>query len=190
MVVVAGCQAVDLRRSLQKDKSTSAYESVLKRWTAEAKLYRDIEPTILVTGTYKSIDFRRAYVKKYALDYHLEPAEAAKMLADQEAITENNLEFLLAVSGPSRKERDLSSRESAWKIYLEGDSIGRLKPFEIRLVNKKTARLEGYFPYISHWAQVYEIRFLAPEGKLASGRLDLVLTGILGTVRLVYILED
>ncbi len=189
-VLVAGCQAVDLKRSLQKDKSASTYESVLRQWTAEDKLYRDIEPTILVTGTYKSIDFRRAYVKKYAQDYQLEPAEASKMLADQEAVAESNLEFLLAVSGPGKKERDLSSAESAWNVYLEGDSFGRLKPFEIRLINKKTAKLEGYFPYISHWARVYEIRFLAPDTRLAKGHLDLVITGILGTVRLAYVLED
>ena len=187
---VAGCQTVDLKRSLRKETSISAYESALKRWTAEASLYRDIEPIILVRGTFKSIDFRRAYVNKYALDYRLEPGEAAKMMADQEAVAANSLEFLLAVSGPSRKERDLSSRESAWKIYLEADSIGRLKPFEVRPVNKKTAQLEGYVPYISHWAQVYEIRFLAPDQMRSAGRLDLVLTGILGTVRLAYHLED
>lgn len=167
-----------------------AYSEVLQRWTAETRVYQDLQSRLMVTGTMKTADFRRAYVRQYARDYRLEPVEADKMLADQLAGAKTELEFLLSVFAPSPEEMDLDSKDSPWRVYLERPDGGRMNPFEIRRVKKKTPRLEGYFPYISPWATVYQIRFLPADRVPDRGDLTLVLTGVHGTARLVYHLED
>ena len=180
-----GCDAV-----LRKDDIADRYDHALERWTAEDKIYQDLEAKILITGTYKSVPFRRAYVKKYAADYHLAPAETAAMLAQQEALAEGHYEFLLAVFTPTKMEDGLDERNSAWRVYLEGPGLGRLEPFEIRPVRKYNARLTSFFPYITPWAKVYEVRFEAPKTTEGAAYMNLVLTGVIGTVNLGYQLED
>ena len=184
-VIVMGCDAV-----LRTDDVADRYNQALERWTAEGKIYRDLEAKILVTGTYKSIPFRRAYVEKYATDYQLTPDETTTMMAQQKALAEGHYEFLISVFTPTKMEDGLDERNSAWKVYLEGPGVGRLEPFEIRPVRKYNAKLTSFFPYITPWAKVYEVRFDVPKTTVRAAYMNLVLTGVIGTVNLSYPLED
>ncbi|MEW6267045.1 MAG: hypothetical protein AB1641_28565 [Thermodesulfobacteriota bacterium] len=190
LLLVNGCRGGMPGQAIRENDLTEPYESVLDRWTREARVYQDLESKLLIAATYKSLDFRRAYVRKYSRVYGLAPGEEEVMLAEQTALAEKNMEFLLAVSGPTQKETDLDTRDSAWRIYLEGDIQDRIEPFEVYKVKKRTARLEGFFPFISPWDQVYQVRFIPRSAVPRAGRLNLVLTGVLGTARLVYHLED
>ncbi len=93
-------------------------------------MYRDFSIQIQAVATYKSPAFREAYVRKYARDYGLDAAAGAKMLADEMAAADRNLEFFLAVSVPASGKDNLAAPDSVWKIYMEADGLGRLDPFE------------------------------------------------------------
>ncbi len=166
------------------------YPAVLERWTAQARIYRDLDFIFQAAATCKSPSFRRAYVAKYSRDYLLDREKSDKMMADQMAMAGENIEFLLAVSAPDPRNADLKSKDSPWRVFLEGPAFGRLEPFEIRPLKKKTSELEEFFPYVSPWAALYTVRFLTPPGFQPGGSLDLVVTGVLGTARLTYNLED
>ena len=168
------------------------YQSALARWTREAKLYdnKTMDLIIGVTATYRSPVFKQAYLRVFSDDYELDAAETQQMATGQAMVAETGLEFLVAVTAGGKEERDLAGARSPWRLYLEGqDWPGRLTPFEIRPVKKVTTRLKGYYPYISPWAKVYHVRFLA-SGLPLNDHLTLVVTGVKGTVRLTYPLED
>lgn len=188
LALTGGCGKSNLAGSGKKIQDP--YPAVLEQWTSKAKVYRGLDFMLEVTGTYKSAPFRRAYAEKFVRDFQLSPQAAAKMLADEKAMAEKNIEFILAVSAPNEKKNNLNASDSAWRIFLESESLDRIKPFEIRLVKKRTARLEEFYPYISPWAQVYRVRFLAPPHPPRAEPLDLVLTGVLGSARLTFQAKD
>ena len=186
-VLMTGCAVYD---TITEEDLSEEYRVVLSRWTSEAKVYKDFASILQASATFKSVPFRRAYVRKYARDYQLTPAEANEMLKQQLEMARHHLEFVVSVSGSTKQEYDLSTGDTPWRVFLEGLPGERLKPFEIRPVKKKTAKLEGFYPYISPWARVYHIRFTAPAEMPRAGDLNLVVTGVLGAARLVYPLGE
>ncbi|MBF0529640.1 MAG: hypothetical protein HQK55_10290 [Deltaproteobacteria bacterium] len=187
---LCACSGSSREQVVDEKDLMPSYADVLKRWTTEAKVYQDFEAMLLAAGTLKSIDYRRAYVRQYARDYSLNLEESEKMLADQLAAGRSELEFLLSVSGPRPEEIDLDTKDSPWRVYLEHKDFGRMIPFEIRRVKKRTPALEGYYPYIVPWATTYQIRFKPVDRPPQTGELALVLAGVRGNARLVYKLED
>jgi len=191
VVLAAGCGGwAKYQKLIPWQTEKDAYTVVLEKWSDRTEVFRDLESMLQVDATYKSKDFRRAYVEKYIKDYRLDSQGAAKMLADEMAAAEENLEFLAAVAAPNDKKNDLTSRDSAWKIYLETGDGRRMEPFEIRPIKKKTARLEEFYPYVTPWSRVYLLRFRPENHVPPSGRFDLILTGVLGSARLSFKLED
>ena len=192
LFLMTACTGEEVRSLWGRDGPSEEYLRILERWTDHGTVYQDFEAKIHVSGTYKSSVFREAFVREYSRGYHLSPIEEAEMLAMQETMAEKNIEFLLAVSAPNKRENHLDARDSAWRMYLENEYIGRLKPKEIRRIrpSKRTARSDGYYPYISPWAEVYQVRFESQVPPPPSGELRLVITGILGAVHLVYQLGD
>ena len=169
--------------------SQDLYNEALKKWTVKVHIYKGLEAVLVTTGTYQSSSFRRAYVNKIASDYHLDTQIRKKMLADEQAIAEKNLEFILAVYAPESGQVRLESRDSMWRIYLEKEDLGRLPPFEVRNLRKQRTRLAEFYPYITPWTQVYRIRFRLEAPIKSTGLLHLVMTGVLGEARLTFDLE-
>ncbi|MBW2623528.1 MAG: hypothetical protein JRD68_11540 [Deltaproteobacteria bacterium] len=185
----AGCSSF---RAVSRDPSDSSrvlYEEALKTWTAQAQVYHGFDPILLATGTFHSSAFRRAFVNKFARDYHLDSEIKKKMLADEQAMSEKNIEFTLAVYTPDPENIRLDSKDSIWRIYIEKDDLGRFFPYEVRNLRKQRTRLELLYPYITPWNQVYRVRFRIPKPMKATGKLHLVMTGVLGEARLIFDLE-
>ena len=76
-VLMAGCAVYD---TITEADLSEEYRVVLARWTSEARVYKDFASILQVSATFKSVPFRQAYVRKYARDYQLTPAEAKEML--------------------------------------------------------------------------------------------------------------
>jgi len=191
LILAAGCSGwAKYQKIMPWQVEEDEYTAVLEEWSDRAEIIRGLESMLQVAATYKSKAFRRAYVEKYSRDYRLAPQAAEKMLADEMAGAEENWEFLAAVAAPSDKKNDLAAQDSAWKIYLETGDGRRMEPFEIRPVKKKTAQLEAFYPYVTPWTRVYQIRFRPGNHVLTSERINLILTGVLGSARLSFKLED
>lgn len=190
VILVAGCVSVRGVFHNYKQSRNGPYKEALKRWTAEARVYRGFETIYLATGTYRSADFRRAYVRKYAQDYHLDAAAKARMLGDELAMADKSLEFILAVYAAEKKKINLDSRDSLWRVYLEGEGLDRQSPIEIRSLKKEQVRLKEFYPYISPWVEVYRVRFQSVPLPRSVTSLHLVQTGVLGTARLIFSLRE
>lgn len=186
----AGCGGPDEKDLIEQQDLNPDYIDVLERWTDEAEIYGGVEFEFQAVGTYKSKDFRRAYIRKYTDEYHTEPPKAREMLLEQISMSEDFIEFLVAITCSMEEGTDLVSRDTVWRVYLEGASMGRLEPFDIRLVKRSKVQLAHFYPFITPWAKIYHIRFAAPDAIPQSGNFKLVLTGVLGTANLEYQLED
>jgi hypothetical protein len=189
LAIGAGCSSF---RAVSQDTNNSSqvlYGEALKTWTVQAQVYHGFDPILLATGTFHSSAFRRAFVNKFVQDYHLDSEIKKKMLADEQAMSERNLEFILAVYTPNPENIRLDSKDSIWQIYIEKEDLGRFFPFEVRNLRKQRTRLEQLYPYITPWNQIYRVRFRIPEPMKATGELHLVMTGILGEARLRFNLE-
>lgn len=187
---MVGCSVVDAVQQAHGDDLSASYVEAVKRWTDEDVLYRDFESQLRVAATYKSYSFRHAYVQQYARRFKLDPAEYEKMMTEQADLAIRNYEFLLAVSVPDDRDRDLALTSSMWRIYLDGAADERLEPLEIRPILKDKALIRGFYPHVTPWADLYLVRFAGPTGKPNSAKLDLTITGVLGTAGLSYDLED
>ena len=184
-LALAGCGSFFESIGLTKSDAQKSYEQVLHEYTAQDSIIKELERRLIVTALYKSTPFRRAYAEKYINDYQLDSQQAGDVMATQTALSQNRLEFLLAVSTWNGSDNDLNERNSVWRIYLDGDSIGSLDPVEIKLVSKITPRMLGFFPFISPWDKVYEIRFDQPTA-VPQGKLTLHVTGVIGAAQLNF----
>lgn len=189
LVMGTGCSSFRTVSRDPGDSSQVLYEEALRNWTVHTEIYKGFDPILLTSGTFRSSAFRRAYVNKFAWDYHLDSQIKKKMLADEQAMSENNLEFILAVYSPNPEQPRLDSRDSIWRIYIEKEGLGRFPPSEIQNLRKQRTQLEQLYPYITPWNQIYRIQFRIPKPIKATGQLHLILTGVLGETRLTFNLE-
>ena len=63
-----------------RDYRPSDYSSVYENWTRHAKLWQEVGTVIEAWATYKSWDFRQAYVSYYASIYDLSDSDRATLL--------------------------------------------------------------------------------------------------------------
>jgi hypothetical protein len=184
-ILLAACSAHMPPESNRRSAFDLEYQTVLEGWTAQTTVYQNLDNTLYVAATYKSPAFREAYTRKYARDYKLTPDDARRMQVDQRTVAAGYHEFIVAVAAPDKRDLDIMSRKSPWRVYLEGAGPAPIEPFEVRPV-AKDARMESFFPYITPWTRVYQVRFVASGPDPAQRELNLVITGVLGTARLVY----
>lgn len=135
------------------------YKRLLNKWTEEAKVYQGLETGLLTVATFKSWEFRQAYVEKYAQIYLLEPDNKEEMLGKERVISDELNEFFLSVYTPDHDLDDFSKDDSVWKIYLLDDRGNMLEPTEIEEAKEKLSFLKELYPYITPWSSFYELRF-------------------------------
>ena len=135
------------------------YQRVLNEWTEEAKVYQDFETRLLAAATFKSWEFRQAYVEKYARIYLLETGSKRDMLDEERAVSSKLNEFFLSIYTPDKELDDFSKGNAAGKICLLDEQGNKLEPVEIKKVKEKTALLREFYPYITPWSSFYQLSF-------------------------------
>ncbi len=170
------------------------YERVFERWTRDKQIYNmdSLENSLTVSATYKSWEFRQAYVERVADDYEYSAADRDALLAAERAAWESGNEFVVATTATRDRWADLGAAESPWAIYLENDEGVRVGPTQIERVSKPTPMMTAYFSYITVYRKVFVLRFprTDPGGQavVVPGirSFSLVFTGALGHAALVW----
>lgn len=176
--VMAGCGGV-------RGTSGDGYLAVLDRWSRGDKVYEGLEARLYMNATYKTIEFRKAYIDRYAKGYELSP-ERVKSLMERE--TEQSLaynEFFFTAFTPEEALNDFAEKDSVWQIYLEDAKGNRAKPLSIIAVSNSEPVLREIFPYFDLWSKAYTIQFpkyadngdeISPD----SGPVKIIVTGVMG----------
>jgi len=175
---------------------TETYEDVCDEWTREARIHRGLELDLIVSATFKSQEFRRAYTDEYAKAYKLTPERRERFMQDQLKAAAQGHEFLIASFVPEEEWDDFDRTNSMWKLYLLNDQNERVVPIEVRRVRKQDAVTPHFFPYITPWKSVFTVRFPyripatnQPIIEEDTRSIKVVITSVLGTAEMGWKLK-
>lgn len=193
-VAPAGCAtarapAVDFSDSAKHYRSDD-YQAVHDAWTRHAKLVQDVGTVMEIWATFKSWDFRQAYIAKYAKAYDLPEAERETLAKGQQEAARSVYEIHLVAQSTTDKWNDLERRNSAWRITLLDGTGAELSPASIKVEKFPEIYESEFFPSRTPFSKTYTVRFLHPDGDAfvgpVSGRLILRVDSPLGKVEAVW----
>lgn len=138
-------------------------------------------------GVYEQFEFRSTLLTReisqlihdrLALVYEWNQAEAAAKLAERMSKLNDTTVLWLSFFTPDRKDDNLATQHSIWKIYLDAGG----KRYEGRAVkaNMNLSEAQAIIPYHTRWATPYYIEFPVPTDELVGVSKSLVITGPLG----------
>jgi hypothetical protein len=176
--------------------NTQTFKKVCAAWSREDRIHRGLEVELIVSATFKSEEFRRAYADEYARAYMLTPEAKKQFLEAQLMAATHGHDFLMASFVPERNWDDFGKASSMWRLYLVNDQNERVVPVEVRKVKRKDAVIPHFFPYITPWKSTYTIRFPynipatnLPIIKDTTKSVRLVITSVLGAAEMEWKLE-
>jgi hypothetical protein len=164
------------------------YERVYDRWTRHEQVFKDEDVALEVWATYKSWDFREAYIERYAEVYALAEADENTLREAQREIVQAAYEFHVTAQSTFYKWNDLDKPNSPWRATLI-DALGHeLAPEYVRIVKLPDAYERAFFPSKTPFTKTYAIRFAVPsDGSFTgakSGSITLRITSPVGRVEL------
>lgn len=172
------------------------YSEVLDKWTRGKKIYADLDARLYMYATYKTFDFRDAYVDRYTRSYQLTAGYRQALLEREKEQSDKYNEFFFTAYTPESRWNDFDRLDSIWKLYLEDDSGNRLIPVSITKVDAGDPLIREFFPYFDMWSSGYIVRFpkyseagTEPIPGEKTKYLKLTVTGILGTGELEWRLK-
>jgi hypothetical protein len=164
--LAAGCgtrkaQAVDFSDTPREFVATD-YERVYETWTKHEQVLQEADVALEVWATFKSWEYREAYVERYANVYSLSDADRKTLRDAQQEAYRAAYEFHVVAQSTQFKWNDLEKENSAWRTRLI-DALGHeLAPEFIRVEKLPDAYERTFFPRKTPFSKSYSIRFVAP----------------------------
>jgi hypothetical protein len=167
------------------------YERVYERWTRHQEVYLDADVALEVWATFKSWDFREAYIERYAEIYALSEADEKTLRESQRKILGEAYEFHVTAQASNYKWNDLEKASSPWRAKLI-DALGHeLDPEYVRIEKLPDAYEAEFFPKRTPFTKTYAIRFTIPADAAAfegtkSGAITLRIASPIGRVEVEW----
>ena len=166
------------------------YGEVYQRWTRHDFALREVEKALEVWATFKSWDFREAYVERYAAIYSLSDADKPTLRDAQRDAVHKAYEFHVTAQSANYKWNDLEKSSSPWRVTLL-DALGHeLQPEPIKIEKLPEAYEREFFPAKTPFSKTYSVRFVAPAGSefagIKSGAITLRFASPLGRVEVTW----
>jgi len=168
------------------------YADVYERWTRHEFAMHDVEKALEVWVTFKSWDFREAYIERYASIYSLPDGERATLRAAQKNALHEAYEFNVTAQSANYKWNDLEKSSSPWRVTLL-DALGHeLAPetSKIKVEKWPDAFEREFFPAKTPFSRTYTVRFVAPPNAdftgIESGSIILRISSPIGRIELTW----
>jgi hypothetical protein len=166
------------------------YGEVYERWTRYDFAMRDVEKALEVWATYKSWDFREAYVERYAATYSLSDTDRATLRNAQRDALHKAYEFHVTAQSANYKWNDLEKSSSPWRVTLL-DALGHeLPPERIKVEKLPDAYEREFFPAKTPFSRTYSVRFVPQQNSeftgIDSGSIVLRLSSPIGRIELTW----
>jgi hypothetical protein len=192
LVAFAACQSDKASRVDFSDSPkvyvAKDYAEVYDRWTRHDFVSHDAEKAIELWATFKSWDFREAYIERYAAMYSISDADREALREHEKKSLHEAYEFHVTAQSANYKWNDLEKKSSPWRFVLL-DALGHeLQPESIRVEKLPEIVEREFYPAKTPFTKAYIVRFVAPvNGEFAgvsSGALILRLASPAGRVEL------
>ncbi|HOU76521.1 MAG TPA: hypothetical protein PK175_03130 [Syntrophales bacterium] len=182
---LAGCAYVQGYLDMAKERGISEeYNRSLRAWTREMTAHSQLETRFHISATYRSPAFNAALLKEQA---RVRQWPEARVKEQGEVWLQNMTpyrEFLVYVYTSDREANDFDRRGSIWSVFLKDGRGKQTEPVEIRGVERITAEMEAFFPFINkYYGRCYLMKFPAGEEQ---AELQLVFASVLGRVALQW----
>ncbi len=175
-----------------RDYLPNDYNGVYERWTRHDYATEQIvDKSLEVWATFKSWDFREAYIEKYASIYSLSDAKRVELREAQQEANRQAFEFHVTAQSANYDWNDLEKASTPWRVTLL-DALGHELPSErVRIEKLPDAYEREFFPAKTPFTKTYSVRFImpAPGGDFAgvrSGSLTLRFASPIGRVDLIW----
>jgi hypothetical protein len=178
VLLVAGAAAVGCRSQeyarvdfsdTPRDYLAKDYPGVYTRWTRHEYALHDADKALEVWATFKSWDFREAFIELYSSIYSLADADRTKLRDAQRLAFEEAYEFHVTAQSSIFRWNDLEKTSSPWQVRLI-DALGHeLEPERIKVEKLPDAYEREFFPAQTPFSKTYSIRFVAPKGSDFAG---------------------
>jgi hypothetical protein len=175
-----------------RDYKSENYPEVYERWTRHEKVVHELESALEIWATYKSQDYREAFVAHYAEAYSLGDADRTRLRQSQREAAVSGYEFLVTAQSANYRWNDLEKKSSPWRVTLL-DGMGRELAVEELKIEKLPDIFEReYFPVKTPFTRTYLVRFPRTGTKEEdfagdrSGRVILRIAGPMGRADLVW----
>jgi hypothetical protein len=172
-----------------RDYLPKEYHAVYERWTRHDYAQHNVDKALEVWATFKSWDFREAYVEHYAAVYH--DADPAMLRQAQREAYHQAYEFHVVAQSADYAWNDLDKSNSAWRLTLV-DALGHEIPSErVRVEKLPDAYESDFFPDKTPFSKTYSVRFLMPAAGtewsgVKSGSITLRIASPIGNVELLW----
>ena len=168
------------------------YRDVCARWTRhDYALHEWQDKAIEVWATFKSWDFREAYIERYAAVYSLSDADRTTLRQAQREAYHQAYEFHVIAQSAEYTWNDLDKSSSPWRVTLV-DALGNEIPSDrVRVEKLPDAYERDFFPDKTPFSKSYSIRFTMPASGtefsgVKSGSITLRIASPIGRVDLLW----
>lgn len=176
------------------------YPVAFEAWTRHEKLVQydeyDIGTAMEIWATFKSWDFRQAYVAKYAKIYGLAESERDQLAKSQLEAARAVYEIHMVAQSTTDRWNDLDRRTSPWRITLLDGTGAELAPTSVKVEKLPEVYEYEFFPARTPFSKTYTLRFVRPEGAgeaflgPQSGRMILRVVSPIGKVEVAWEAKD
>ena len=152
--------------------------SAVDRYTAGDEIYEGLENSFSFKATLINQSVQEELLQKQADHYDW---SSLTLQAERQKIEDDGLqstEVFLSFYTPRPKDASLTDKNSIWRVYL---SVGS-NTYDAEIVRdrRKLTEIRSLFPYHSHWAYAYRLRFPIPISHVELGPSRLTITGPVG----------
>jgi len=143
------------------------YAKVYERWTRYGKVPHEVESALEIWATFKSDDYREAFVAHYAAAYAMKAADREQLRQAQREAAATMYEFFLTAQSANYRWNDLEKKSSPWRVTLI-DGLGHeMPPEELKLEKLPDIFEREFFPVKTPFTRTYSARF--PRGGVKDG---------------------
>lgn len=162
-----------------RDYRSNDYRAVYERWTRHDKVVHALESALEIWATFKSCDFREAFVARYADRYALNDEERERLRTSQREAAARGYEFLITAQSANFRWNDLDRRTSPWRLSLV-DGLGReIAPDVVKLEKLPDLFEQEFYPVKTPFTKTYLVRFNRPDDDAGGEKFGGTDTGVL-----------
>lgn len=156
-LLLLGCGWQQTEQLLWPER-TQSHTQMTENWTRQGRIFSGLQTRVRIRATYKSLQWRESFVRRWDEVYGLSPKDAAAMRQAQHKQYRQGASFVVALSSSDPKYARLDWSEGLWRLQLLY-SGRRVDPVDIRNLDWPKPKLETFFPYTKPWLQFYEVQF-------------------------------
>ena len=156
--------------------SADSFPKAHSTWTRHQKNVTEMGTLVEVWATFKSPQYREAYLAKYAQVYALAPSDQAVLAKAEAEDHASHLVFVLTVQSTEFSWNDLEDPDSAWRFILEDGYNNQRRAPEVTVQEFPEPYNLVFHPEMTPFTRTYLVRFPRPAVSAFSGEQSGVLT--------------